>query len=296
MKYLRHRFALPSSLLLVISLAGFSHAAHEFHLSNDFSETYNSITGPGKNQSSLTEGFRFLNVLNANGAGTLPGDWTYVYSLGFKATDDKRNDQNKVSLTNLNARFSNQFHTFNLGDSFESFSQYSLNTGLKGASYRYAAGGTEITLISGLAYPRWDNIFSIGYGKIESQERVAWGARGRQELFNGLSLALNVVGAKDTTRPTATDIMYDHNLIYSLDWEYKPIPGLTLRGESAYSATKASPSEDARTTEHRGNAHKVEAIGDGGPSRIALEYERVSPDFLTLLGSATADREKAKAK
>lgn len=290
------RLYLPAALLIILPQANFSHAAHEFHLSNDFSETYNNVTGPGKSQSSLTEGFRFLNVLNVNGSGNITTDWTYAYSLGFKATDDKKNDQQNISLTNLNARFSNKIHTINLGDSFESLSQYTLNTGLKGASYRYAAGGTEITLISGLAYPRWDNIFSIGYGQIKSQERLAWGARGKQEIFDGLSVALNVAGARDTTRMSPTDMMYDQNIIYSMDWEYKPMTGLTFRGESAYSTEKKSPSEGAQVVESHGNAHKVEAIGDGGPSRVTLEYERVSPDFFTLIGSATADREKAKTK
>ena len=70
----------------------------------------------------------------------------------------------------------------------------------------------------------------------------------------------------------------------------------TLRGESAFSTSKSSPFTGAQTTDLNGNAHKVEAIGDGGPSRVTLEYERVSPDFVTLIGSATADREKAKAR
>jgi hypothetical protein len=45
-----------------------------------------------------------------------------------------------------------------------------------------------------------------------------------------------------------------------------------------------------------GSAHRIEAIGSGGPSKVTLDYERVSTDFKTLMGSATPDREKVKAK
>ncbi len=45
-----------------------------------------------------------------------------------------------------------------------------------------------------------------------------------------------------------------------------------------------------------GHAHKVTAVGDGGPSRVMLEYERTSPEYETVVGFATEDREKIKAK
>ncbi len=60
----------------------------------------------------------------------------YNFNLGAKGTDDKRNDIQPFSLTNMQGRFTNKVHTLTIGDTFESFSQYALNTAVKGASYR----------------------------------------------------------------------------------------------------------------------------------------------------------------
>ncbi|GEM_PF-5127900 len=89
-----------SAVLFVIP----SYAAQKFHLSNEFSQTYNNIAGAGKSQSSLTEGMRFLDVLNANGAGNLSERWTYNFNIGAKATDDIKNDSKVFSLTNMNLK------------------------------------------------------------------------------------------------------------------------------------------------------------------------------------------------
>ena len=43
---------LPSSLLCVLCLGSPLHAEQEFHLSNEYSLTYNSVSGPGASQSS----------------------------------------------------------------------------------------------------------------------------------------------------------------------------------------------------------------------------------------------------
>lgn len=275
---------------ILLLLAPSVQAADEFHLSNDFSTTYNSVSGPGDDQSSLTEGLRFLEVINLNGRGDA-GALEYTFNLGAKITDDPRNDSEKYSLTNLNARFSNGVHTLTLGDTFESFSQYSLNSSVKGVSYRYADETNllpDLTLVYGLAYSRWDNLWGV-----DAVERQVMGMRLRQQLSPDFWVALNGVHALDHLR--VNDAALYKNTVYSMDWEYLPIPGLTLRGESALADATEDPSA-AANIETDGYAHKLEAIGDGGPSRVSLEYERVSPEFLTLLGSATPDREKFKAK
>lgn len=123
------------------------------------SAAYNDAAGPGKAGSSLTEGLNFLEVLNLYGSGTA-GAWEYGYNAGAKATDDDRNDAKKVSLMNLQGRLTDKTHTVTAGDVFESFSQYSLATSLKGASYRFRKEGAklpEVTGAFGWAYPRWDS-------------------------------------------------------------------------------------------------------------------------------------------
>lgn len=265
-------------------------AADEWRVNNDFSVTVNDVSGPGDDQSSLTEGVRYLEVFNLNGRGNM-GEYQYSFNLGAKMTDDPRNDSEKFSLTNLSGRLSNNIHTITAGDTFESFSQYSLNTAVKGISYRYADSANllpDVTLVYGVAYSRWDNFWGV-----DAIERQVMGMRVRQQLTPDLWVAFNAAHALDHVRVNGSSLY--QGTTYSLDWEYLPIPGLTIRGESALADTREEP-DGARTLDNDGYAHKIEAIGDGGPSRVSLEYERVSPEFLTLLGSATPDREKFKAK
>lgn len=265
-------------------------AGHEVNFYNDFSVTLNDVSGSGDDQSSLTEGSQFLEVLTVNGKGDF-GDFDYRYSLGGKATDDSRNDVQKYSLTRLQGRLSNQDHTLTLGDTFESFSQYSLSSAIKGASYRYANTqnrAPEMTILYGVAYPRWDNFWGL-----DAVQRDVLGARLQQQVNDEFWIAASYVKTNDDER-VAGSSLYDTDII-AIDWEYLPIPGLTISGESAFSDSEESVSESAAKIERNGSAHRLEAIGDGGPSRVVLDYERISPDFLTLLGSATPDREKAKA-
>lgn len=293
--FLCHLANTSAILLTCLSLASSGYAENEVHLSNEFSVTHNDVTGPGSASSSLTEGFSYLNVLGIYGSGNIR-QYDYSFNFGGKATDDIRNDAKTFSLTNLQGRISDKINTINMGDTFESFSQYSLSTAVKGASYRFYNEMTntpEITLVSGLVYPRWDNVWR-DY-ETRTIERKAFGGRIKYNFTSDFNAGFSVVGSEDDNRINTTDALYDSR-IYSLDMEYRPIPGLTLRAESAVNETKVSEQEGADYTKDHGYAYKAEAIGDGGPSRVSLEYEKVSPDFQTLLGSATPDREKAKAK
>lgn len=292
---LSRQYLLAGLMLLVC--ASTAHANQEFHLSNEFSETYNDVSGPGSSQSSLTKGWRYLDVFGVNGSGDLGSGWTHSYNLGLKATDDLKNDIKHVSLTNLNVKFSNKTHTVNLGDTFDSFSQYTLNSALKGASYKYSQDGaflSEVTLLTGMLYPRWDNAFSIGLGRVSILDRLVWGARTKMDLFDNFAIGLNAVGTRDLGNVLPTEQGFEKSRTYALDFEYKPLPGLSLRGEAAFGQAEEWAGTAGVT--HAGSAFKFEAVGDQDPSRVSLEYEHVSPDFMTLTGSTTADREKAKAK
>lgn len=267
-------------------------AGAEIHVQNDFSITANDVTGPGSDQSSLTEGIRYLNVFGMNGNGTLNNNYNYNFSVGVKATDDSRNDLKTVSLTNLQVRLNNEVNMFAAGDIFESFSQYALSTAVKGISYRYA-GETgrlpEVTFIYGLAYPRWDNFYGV-----DSLKRRVYGARVKQNVNDDFSIGLSGVSSDDSDRENGSPL-YDNRSI-TADLEYRPIQGLTLRAESSYASTEESPADGVPNVDSSGYAHKLEAIGDGGPSRVTLEYERVSADYFNMVGAATPDREKVKTK
>ncbi len=295
--------SLPFLLLiaLLVFLMAPAHAAdNEVHFSNEFSYTYNDITGPGgDDSSSLTRGFRYLNLFGFMGNGTVR-ELEYNFNIGFKATDDRRNDVATFSPTTIQGRMTNKIHTVNAGDTFESFSQYSLSTAVKGASYRYfneQKNSPEITMVYGYVLPRWDTI----WGGIETRaiERTAYGMRIKQNFTPNIWAGLSYVQAKDRpgTRLTPTDPIYDSNN-YTLDAEYRPIPGLTFRGEFSTSRTTMSPTSLTAQNEERthGTASRIEAVGEGGPSRVSLEYERVSTEFQSILGAATPDREKIKSR
>lgn len=288
----------PLACLFVTGIHSPVKAANEFHLSNEFSYTYNDISGPGSSQSSLRQGFSYLNMLNMNDLGKYK-DFDYTLNFGLKLTDDPNNDIQTASITNLQGRITNKIHTLNMGDTFETFSQYALSTAIKGASYKFVKENTyipEVALVYGYAYPRWDNAFAIYNGPVKAIARQVTGARLKENLGPNFFAGLSYVQSQDNDRVVETDSLY-LNRAYTMDFEYRPIPGLIVSGEGSLSDQKESPGNNAvdDTTRH-GTAYKLTAVGDQDPSRVTLEYERISPDYTTLVGSVTPDREKAKAK
>ena len=272
-------------------------AANEFHLSNEISVIYNEISGPGRSKSSLRQGFSHLNVTNANYLGKYNG-FDYTLNFGLKLTDDPANDLKAVSLTNLQGRISNKIHTLNIGDTFETFSQYSLSSAFKGASYRFVKDAPyipEVTLVYGYAYPRWDNVFAVYDGRVPAVQRLVTGARLKENFGRTFWAGLSYVHSRDDYRVKTGDKLYSNNA-YTVDFEYRPIKGLTISGESSFSNQTESPGQGLNEVSRDGGAYKIAAVGDADPSRVTLEYEKVAPNFTTLVGSATPDREKAKAK
>lgn len=287
------RLRLLAAWLAVAALAPVAAQAaeHEIHGSNDFSVTWNDVTGPGRSQSSLTDGSRYLEILNLFGNGRA-GEYDYNWNMGAKATDDRRNDQKTFSLTNLQGRLTNKIHTFTVGDTFEAFSQYALNTAVKGGSYKFTpeeAHLPQVSLLYGIAYSRWDNFWGV-----DAVERQVMGGKIRQNIGENFWIGFSGIQTDDHVRANGGEL--SNHQTYTVDWEYRPIPGLTVSGESAWLNGKQSPGSGVPFDDYHGHAHKVVAVGDGGPSRVTLEYERVSPEFRTTVGSATPDREKFKAK
>lgn len=293
------RLLVPSAFMLFF-LLGFSPViwsrdAGSWHLSNEFFVTGNDISGPGSDSSTLTQGVRYHNQLDVNGSGEAKGVG-YRLNLGVRMTDDDRSDPQSVVPTAIQGHLVKGASALVLGDSFEYFSQYVLSSALKGVAYKRAPqekGMPGLTLTYGFPYGRWDNAFDFGVGKVDSTKREVMGARLHQRFGRGARLGLNFVAASDSDRVLDTEPLYDQNL-YGIDWEFRPLRGLALTGESTVSDTQKSPAKDAAEIETTGSAHKVDVVANGGPSRVKLSYERISPDFLSVTGAATADREKVK--
>ncbi len=284
-----------TKLLLPFCIIGLNAIAAEpkIHIDNDFYLQYNNITGPGKTQSSLTDGLRYYNMFNLYIKGK-QNDFRYKLNIGLKATDDRRKDIKDVSLTNFQGMVTNKIHTVRIGDVFESFSQYSLNTALKGASYRYLSKDqiNQVQFVYGIAYPRWDSFWD---GETKAVKRSVSGVRYRRKVLNGkMSLGASFVYSNDKDRVFTGSPLYENHL-YTVDMNYRPIPGLNIYSEFSHSSNTKDSSSATANVDKDGNAFKIRAIGNKNPSRVVLEYERVSPDFITLTGSATPDREKFKS-
>ncbi|MEM4368094.1 MAG: hypothetical protein QXO21_03670 [Candidatus Anstonellales archaeon] len=262
------------------------------HLSNHLEIYSNSISGSGTGLSSLTPGTHFSNLLTLNGTGG-----GYSYNLGFKATDDKTRDIKRYTLTNMEFKLSKGAFVLNCGDTYESFTQYTNNSLLKGVSLKYANptdNSTEIILLYGLDLPRWDYL-SNEQGFTLTKRNV-YGIRAKHNFRNGLSLGINGVNTIDNNYveiSTNTIEPLYKNTVYSIDLEYIPFEGFTFKLETAKAFTQESV-ESSTTTDHSGTALILKAIGDTLIGRITIEYENVSPDFLTLVGSSIRDREKIK--
>jgi len=267
----------------------------EFHVLNDIQLNINDVKGPGKASSSLTDGTTYLENMNIYGKGNL-GKLDYNFNIGGKATNDNRVELRGMTFTSLQGQAKYGNNTVTGGDVFESFSQYSLNTTLKGASYKYYNADDnlpDVTVVFGNAYPKWENAFKLK--DYHMMQRRAYGVNLRHDLTPKLNAGISYLRSDDSDRQADTDTLYNNN-IYSLDYEYKPIKGLTVRGESAFSQTKNQAGINEIKHTLFGNAHRIETIAQGGPSRVNLVYERVNPKFETFLGSASQDRQKASAK
>jgi len=231
-----------------------------------------------------------MDILNINAAGQKIG-WDYSYNIGIKSTNDKRNDIKDLSLTNLSGIFKKKYNTISIGDIFESFSQYTLATALKGASYKFSNDNSKLPkvfLVFGNVSPRWDSLWKDS--DTRTQKKQAYGARIKKDFLDSIELGINFLNSKDIDTYNSTTKYNVSNL--GLDFSYKPMSTLNFNCEFASS----DYDENISKSSDKGKAYRFEIFGDADPSRVSIEYENVSPDFLSPLGSSTPDRRKVKSK
>lgn len=165
-----------------------------------------------------------------------------------------------------------------------------MNSSLKGAAYTYYDKVNTIDFLYGIAYPRWDSFWD---NETDTLKREVVAARYNKKVNDELSVGIDVVNSNDKDDPNSTLTLFETNLI-TVNTTYRPIKGLKLYGEYSFSDNESNTS--GVISKQNGSAIFLQAIGNKNPSRVQLEYERVSPDYKTVTGSATQDREKFKAK
>ncbi len=284
---------LISIIFLLSAFPGYGQGTgrHELRVVNDIQVNFNDVSGPGSAASSLTDGTGYIETLNIYARGE-DDELRYIFNIGGRTTNDKRYDTAEFALTTLKGHLAYQNHFMDAGDVFESYSQYSLDSALKGMSYKYVDETDKLpdfSVVYGIAYPRWENLWE-GYHLKATQRNVA-GANISHEINPVLTAGFSLVHSDDSKPVSTSDDLYT-NTVYALDVEYRPIPGLTIRAESAISDTSQNYSGRTHSGSYHGNAQKIEAIGDADPSRVVWTYERISPKFTTLTGSAVSDQER----
>ena len=285
---------IKKTLVIPLFLLLYTPGTHaRLRISNETEFGSGSITGPGAGQSIVTGKGTFTNVLGISYSGEVQ-DVSYFLDLSGRATSDPASDYREYSLSRVQARVIKEAHTVNLGDVMSPFTQYSLGASLKGITYTGSYPGRfapELSLTYGFHSPRWDSLFSPA-DDIKTIRRQAYGANLAVHPTDAWRVSAHFVRTADSGRPGGWETLYDGG-VYGAAWSFEPFDGLALRGETSFSGTTVRPA-DGSSVKKSGSANRVSFRGYGDDLRLDLDYERVSSGFLSVLGSATPDRERAR--
>jgi len=270
----------------------------ELSIQNEYLYTHNRITGSAADSTYLTVGRRFTDNLGLL-YNSKPANTNWEIGFDGRMADDQRIEPLRFTLTGFHVSVKNDRMSLTVGDIFASLSPYTLDTSLKGALFTHAFGGNgELTLLTGLDKPNWDDLW--GHKESETVDRRYYGIRAAKRFKGEGLFGTSFVWSKDghaQLNPTTWDtssFTQDHRVV-GLDWALPTFHGLRLYGESAFSKTEtddpASSDDDPFATDisQRGWAHRVKADFRYKRFKAENSFERVSPDFTTIGGSASPD-------
>lgn len=263
------------NLFLFIFIPIISYLKAELNINIQSEIPYNKISGEGSQNSVYSDGFKYLSIFNLN-FNNSSDVYSYNLNLAFRTSNETKLDYKNFSFTNLKLNLKTKNLSFSGGDVFESFSQYSLASSVKGISLKLENNENipEIIALFGYINPDWDNF---------PYQNQVYGLKVSYDIFENLNTGVNFVYNTNNLQDSANNF---NNLIYSLNFEYRPLPAVVCKNETAFSNLSQ------QETKENGYATKFEIIADAKPSRVSLEYSRITPKFLSVLGSATPDRER----
>ena len=262
-------------------------------INHEYTFTVNDITGEGKNNSSLKQGFRQANRIEFSYQDTTD-KWERRFKIGGLFTNDRNIDSEDSNITAFEAKISDGIRTTQIGDVYANYSDYTMSGSLKGISYEYkgANPNNKIAVVYGVAYPRWDNFFRNSQKAIK-REVVA--THLQQEYSDGVVYGLSLAYSEDKSRVYDFDPLY-RTFISTIDFDHHRNPKRQIKGEISYATGTENNGATGQSTDKDGFAVKVAGENEFTPYRLGWEYERVDPSFLTVTGWATIDRERAKVK
>lgn len=277
-------------------------AAQEEHkLTLDITAAQHYVSGPGAAYSSLSTGHPYLNTELGYRYERTDGDKRFTLHFQGRGTNDQSVDVQTWSMSSLKLDWADKNRRLAVGDVMPDFSSYAFSSAVKGISYTIQPDGgaakqigrPKVNLLYGVGYPRWDNFW--GGADLKTIRRVVSGINVQQSMSDTFDFGISFIRSGDSDRLADWDSLYQ-NKVYALNWEARPRNGLTIRGESAYSYTVKSPSATDADQAYHGFAHQVSVNSSGKRHKWLYEYEMVSPDFTTLLGSSISDRERMKVR
>lgn len=250
---------------------------------------YQNVSGAGSASSFLDQGLHVLQEVDLEHETALNDSWNSKLLTSVRYTDSDQFDTERLSLERLSWTMASARSYLTLGDYFANFTQYSLNKSLKGIGYEKKFGQRDsyLRLAAGTFDGQWEYL----YDDVDNEPVSRLGAGVRlQHAADRLQLGLNLVRIDDDNqdgRNLGQDV-YRQN-VAAFDWEYRGEQH-KLSGEHAYSDTvKTSTGGD---NQNSGTAHRINLYSRIASLKVRAKVEQVSPDFLSLGGGATADRQR----
>ncbi len=246
------------------------------------------VSGPGRAASFLEPGNHWLTDVEVNARSPVGEHWNTEFNAVVRYTDSRRHDPATTSVQYLQFIAQDEQNHLTLGDYYATFSQYSLNRGIKGVGYqRVLDASSHVQVVAGAFDPRWDYLF--GTKADEPIDRQVIGLR-VQTVGERYRLGLNLVNAQDDdSDPVRTTEDTYRQTLPAVDWEYRTLAGWRLGGEHAHARTRRQAAAGSET-DLAGSAHRLNFDGGLGELRLRGRAERVSPDFFTMGGGAAIDR------
>ncbi len=283
-------FLIPFSFFSIASAFDYKNGSLDV---NYYAKFYtNRITG-NRERSYLESGFQAYHELVIN--------WNHRFSNstlmegyfeGIQTSDKNENDK-EFALRNIYLKLTKeQLGEITLGDFSVNFSQYTLGTGLFGLKLNLNSDLMSLCLVS--AENRRRTTFGVG----DEYRRYTHGGRLQFNLFKrNFVVGLNFVNTQvdPSSLHTNTGVSNYSNQVGGIDFDLRLFSDiLQIRGEVARS----------RYDEDRDDP-KVEAIYDNAYSlkidfipiqilSLYLSWERVEPDFNSVLGSAYSDNDQTQ--
>ena len=257
---------------------------------------YNEIKGPGKENSIYEKYSHYLQEVEIFSQGKMSSVWDYNFNTLLRWTDSRNIDREKSSVESFKFIARSKLDEITVGDYFANFSQYTINRAVKGLGYSHKwdeEGGFFLETFAGYFAPQWEYLYKEVEG--EPMERKGGGLRlGWKRESN--EVGLNFVGILDDRDDDnrGTEDAYKQNVV-SLNWRCL-LGGFDLQGEHASSYTRKFVLDGDDDT-LKGLSNKLRVYKRFNRNLCwRFQFEKTDPEFMTLGGAYTPDRERFKNK